>query len=119
MDSERRDTGTATDRAPRGGGSHHAGCCCDVDIHIDNCAAPSMGGPCDCPTCPPAHGTCIPVAAGAKHKLSAEQKLQTLAEGQAVPSSIAAGVMHMMRRFLLDKSPANPLEASAFVTFDI
>ena len=125
MDSERRgDTGTAIDRATRGG-SHHAGCCCDVDIHIDsrgdvniyNCAGPSTGGQCDCPTCPPPRGTCIPVAAGAKHKLSAEQKLQTLADGQAVPSSIAGGVMHMMRRFLLDKSPANPLEASAFATF--
>ena len=126
MASERRvDMGTATDRAERGGGSHHAGCCCDVDIHIDsrgdvniyNCAAPSTGGPCDCPTCPPSRGTCIPVAAGAKHKLSAEQKLQTLADGQPVPSSIAGGVMHMMRRFLLDKSPANPLEISAFATF--
>jgi hypothetical protein len=54
--------------------------------------------------------------AGAKHKLSREQKLNRLAEGVPVPSSLAAGVVHMMRRFMLGMTPANPLETAAFAT---
>ncbi|MGH7462722.1 MAG: hypothetical protein ACREMA_17065, partial [Longimicrobiales bacterium] len=57
-------------------------------------------------------------AAGAKHKLSREQKLNKLAEGVRVPSSLAAGTMHLMRRFLLGKTAANPLEAAAFATLN-
>jgi hypothetical protein len=109
---------------------HHAGCGCEIDLHIDNrgdvniynCAPSSAVSDAvsegECRACPPPQGTCIPAVAGAKHKLSTKQKLESLAEGVAVPSSIAAGVAHMMRRFLLDKSPANPLEASAFATFE-
>lgn len=112
------------------GRDHGAGgkCCCDIDIRVEtrgdvniyNCVPQGGTGqpPSDCPPCPPPVGTCIPVVAGAKHKLSREQKLSRLAEGIPVPSSIAAAVMHMMRRFLLGKSPANPLEASAFTTFE-
>lgn len=59
-------------------------------------------------------GTCIPVAAGAKHKLSRDQKLARLASGVPVPSSMAAAAMQMIRRFLLDMSPANPLEVAVF-----
>jgi hypothetical protein len=121
---DRHGAGAVTGHNARGA-DHHVDCCCDVDIHIDsrgdvniyNCAPSSAVGPSDCPPCPPPRGTCIPVAAGAKHKLSREQKLGSLVDGMAVPSSIAAGVIHMMRRFLLDKSPANPLETSAFATF--
>jgi hypothetical protein len=122
---DRYGTGAVTGHNARGA-AHDVDCCCDVDIHIDsrgdvniyNCAPSSAAGPSDCPPCTPPRGTCIPVAAGAKHKLSREQKLGSLADGMAVPSSIAAGVIHMMRRFLLDKSPANPLETSAFATFE-
>ncbi|WP_157557788.1 hypothetical protein [Intrasporangium oryzae] len=118
-------TGAASSRTPQGGDDHVA-CNCAVDIHIDsrgdvniyNCAPPDPVRQAECQACaPPAAATCIPVTAGAKHKLSREQKLGSLAVGIAVPSSIAAGVIHMMRRFLLDLGPANPLEASAFVTF--
>jgi hypothetical protein len=104
---------------------HDADCeCCNVDIHIDsrgdvniyNCAPSSGKPPPECPPCNPPYGTCIPVVAGAKHKLSREQKLNRLAEGVPVPSSLAAGVVHMMRRFMLGMTPANPLETAAFAT---
>lgn len=99
-------------------------CCCNVDIHIDsrgdvniyNCAPSSGKPPQECPPCNPPYGTCIPVVAGAKHKLSREQKLNRLAEGVPVPSALAAGVVHMMRRFMLGMTPANPLETAAFAT---
>src|SRR5690349_4713987 len=69
---------------------------CDIDIHIEaqgdvniyNCPTPSGSSqPPDCPPCPPVYGTCIPVVAGAKHKLSRDQKLNRLAEGVPVPSA--------------------------------
>jgi hypothetical protein len=53
---------------------------------------------------------------GAKHKLSREYKLTKLADQVRVPNSLAAGVMHIARRFLLGKTAANPLEAAAFAT---
>src|SRR5215831_14160893 len=121
----KRGKNATTDQAARRSADHNN--CCDIDIHIEspsavniyNCDAPSGGSrpPCDCPPCPPPRGTCIPVVAGAKHKLSREQKLSRLAEGMPVPSSIAASVMHMMRRYLLGATPGNPLEVSAFATF--
>jgi len=61
-------------------------------------------------------GTCLPVVAGAKHKLSRDYKLTKLADRTRVPSALAAGALHMARRFLLGKTAANPLEAKAFVT---
>lgn len=101
--------------------------CCDIDIHIDcrgdvniyNCSTPSATGttpPPTCPPCLPPYGACLPVVPGAKHKLSREYKLTKLADRVRVPSSLAAGVVHMARRFLLGKSAANPLEATAFAT---
>jgi hypothetical protein len=115
-------------RRPPHGRGHDDCACCDVDIHITspgevniyNCAAPSGATrpPRDGGRCPWPEGTCIPVAAGAKHKLSREQKLSRLAEGTPVPSAIAASVIHMMRRYLVGASPANQLETSAFATFD-
>ena len=96
---------------------------CDIDIHIDNhgelniynCSTTGRTWPStDCPPpCVPS-GTCIPVAAGAKHKLSRDQKLARLANGVPVPSSLAAAAMQMIRRFLAGKSPANPLEVAVF-----
>src|SRR5215472_14369553 len=99
------------DGSKKGWPTHHGAgddCgCCDVDIHITdpgevniyNCSAPGTGGSqCDGDgdgggdgggRCPWPEGTCIPVAAGAKHKLSREQKLSRLAEGTPVPSAIA------------------------------
>ncbi len=116
------DTGKDSTASYRGANSKR---CCDIDIRIDcrgdvniyNCATPSgTSQPPDCPPCPPTYGTCIPVVAGAKHKLSRDQKLNRLAEGVPVPSALAAGAMHMIRRFLLGKTPANPLEVAAFAT---
>jgi hypothetical protein len=101
--------------------------CCNVDIPIDchgdvniyNCSTPSRIGttpPLTCPACFPPEGACLPVVPGAKHKLSREFKLTKLADRVRVPSSLAASAMHMARRFLLGKAPANPLEATAFAT---
>lgn len=71
----------------------------------------------DKPTpCFPPIGACFPVVPGAKHKMSREYKLAKLADGVRVPSSIAAGTMHMARRFLLGKTAANPLEKAVFAT---
>jgi hypothetical protein len=105
-----------------GDAKHHQ--CCEVDIHIEaqgdvniyNCV-PSIGTvepPPEPPPCVPPRGTCIPVVAGAKHKFSREQKLERLLAGVPVPSALAAGAIHMMRRFLHGKTPANALEAAAF-----
>jgi hypothetical protein len=106
------------------GGAVGSGCC-DIDIRIDaqgdvniyNCSTP--GGTSTTPTpprqpCYPPYGACLPVVPGAKHKLSREYKLAKLAAEARVPSSLAAGAAHMMRRYLLGKSAANPLEAKAF-----
>ena len=99
---------------------------CDIDIRIDcrgdvniyNCSTPSGTGTTPPPTGPPCfplYGACLPVP-GAKHKLSRDYKLTQLAERVRVPSSLAAGALHMARRFLLGKTAANPLEAKAFAT---
>jgi hypothetical protein len=106
------------------------GGCCDIDIKIDcqgdvniyNCSTSGKsdggaGGPSTCPPCFPPVGACVPAVPGAKHKLSRDYKLTKLANSLLVPSSLAAGAMHMARRFLLGKTAANPLEASAFETF--
>ena len=115
------------------GGKHDDCGCCDVDIHITspgevniyNCAAPSGGDgePGDGNggkggRCPWPEGTCIPVVAGAKHKLSREQKFSRLAEGTPIPSAIAASVLQMMRRYTRGASPGNELETSVFPIFD-
>ena len=69
------------------------------------------------PACPPYlpfYGACLRAIPGPKHKLSREYKLTKLADQVRVPSSVAAAVMHIARRFLLGKTAANPLEAAAF-----
>ena len=124
--SSNKDSTSKADEHSTGGdhGTHGKGCC-DIDIQIDcrgdvniyNCSTPGGAGETPpCPPCFPPAGACIPVAAGAKHKLSREQKLNKLAEGVRVPSSLAASTMHLTRRFLLGKTAANSLEAAAFAT---
>jgi hypothetical protein len=115
-------TGKGSTASERG-----AKCGCDIDIRIDcrgdvniyNCTSPGGTGPSappDQPPCFPPSGACLPVVPGAKHKLSRDYKLAKLAERVRVPSSLAAGAMHLTRRFLLGKAAANPLEAAAFAT---
>ena len=92
---------------------------CRGDVNIYNCSTPSGTGttpPPICAPCVPPYGACLPVVPGAKHKLSREYKLTKLADRVRVPSSLAAGAVHMVRRFLLGKTAANPLEAAAFAT---
>lgn len=134
--------GTKGDRPPhRDKHRHHhddgCGCGCNIDIQITdpgevniyNCTSPPGDGTKgdggkgdgddegDGGRCPWPEGTCIPVAAGAKHKLSREQKLARLAEGTPVPSAVAASVIQMMRRYRHGKSAGNDLEASVFPIF--
>ena len=89
------------------------------DLHIHNhCASestpttPSDGLPCFPP--PAAGNTCLPPVAGRKHKTSPAQKLATLSASTRVPSSLAAGAMHLVRRFLAGASAGNELERAAF-----
>ncbi len=106
--------------------------CCDIDINIENhgkiniynCASPGKGNPPsdqgtppDCQSSYPPVGACLPVVPGAKHKLSRDFKLAELAERVPVPSSLAAGAVHMARRYLLGKTATGPLETAAFATF--
>lgn len=87
------------------------------DVNIYNCSTPAKAeptSPLDCEPCFPPSGACIPVAAGAKHKVNRNFKLAKLADSIRVPSSLAAGCMHMARRFLLGKTAANSLETAAF-----
>jgi len=83
------------------------------------CSTPSRPGTTPPPACPPYlpfYGACLPAVPGAKHKLSREYKLTKLADQVRVPSSVAAGVVHIARRFLLERTAANPPEAAAFAT---
>jgi hypothetical protein len=90
------------------------------DLHIHNhCAGETAPNPPvkePAPCCPPngAGNTCLPPIAGRKQKASPTQKFAKLAAGNRVPSVLAAGAMHLVRRFLADASPANPLEQAAF-----
>ena len=89
------------------------------DVNIHHHCAPAPAPSCELPpvACypPPAEGnTCLPPVAGAKHKRSPAQKLQSRTARTTVPSVLAASTMHLVRRFLLGKPPANPLEAKVF-----
>lgn len=97
-------TGTTKDC---NGGIHIERC---GDVHIHTC------GPAPRHPCPPEapRGTCIPVVAGAKHKLNRTIKVTELANKVRVPSAMAAATVHMARRFVLGKAPANALETAAF-----
>jgi hypothetical protein len=96
---------------------------CTIDIHIDcrgdvniyNCSAPAKSVDPAAPCAEePSSASCLPAIAGGKHKVSLEQKLARLLNGVRVPSAIATSILHTARRFLLGKSPQNPLEAAAF-----
>jgi len=113
-------TGAGSDPARKEPGVASKGCCnvefqidARGDVNIYNCSAP---GKSPAPTCPPAlpGGTCLPVAAGAKHKQGGGQKLAGLAGRAQAPSALATSTLHMARRFLLGKPAANPLEAAVF-----
>ena len=94
------------------------------DVHIHNhCAtdAAPLPPPKDPAVCCPPNGagnTCLPPIAGRKHKASPAQKLGKLAANNRVPSVLAAGAMHLLRRYLAGASPANPLELAAFARLD-
>ncbi len=90
------------------------------DLHIHNhCAgetasAPPVTEPAPCCVPVGVGNTCLPPIAGRKHKASPAQKFAKLAAHNRVPGVLAAGAMHLVRRFLADASPANPLEQAAF-----
>jgi hypothetical protein len=86
---------------------------CKGDVNIYNCPKDcGSQSPCDADI-----GGCIPVVAGAKHKLSRAQRLHGIATKGGVPSGLAAGTLHMLRRFLVGKSAANAMEAAVFAGF--
>lgn len=114
---------------PNASGHHGAqGCGCTFniaitasgDVHVHNRCAD--GHPSDLepapeePAVPPA-GTCLPVIAGAKHKLSRTQKLDMRLENDRIPSALATSTLQAMRRFTKGKAAANQLEEMAFATF--
>src|SRR5262249_46792872 len=62
-------------------------------------------------------GPCVPAVAGHKPKTDPQTKLATLAANNPVPSVLGAAMFQMARRFLLGRTPANEIEASAFAIF--
>lgn len=90
------------------------------DVNIYNCNTPPPKPECPPPGddgCPPgAPGACIPVALGAKPKQSRRTKLDRLLANNRVPSTLAASVLHTMRRYLAGQAPANELEERGFAT---
>jgi hypothetical protein len=122
-------TNSKSNLPPTTGRTPHA--CCGFDIHIEaqgdvninnNCSSTGAsdgkpdGGCSDggTKTCPSSIGTCLPVVAGAKHKLSRDQKLAIRAANNPIASAIAASILHCMQRLSLGKTAANPLEAATF-----
>ena len=93
-------------------------------MHIHNCAGPASPGtqppqvPPACGPCTAPTGSCLPAVAGAKHKRSRSQKLARLAQGQLIPSAIAAATVHLIRRHQHGRNAANALEAKAFAILD-
>src|SRR5688572_30627971 len=97
---------------------HAPGCEINITIHsrgdvnIYNCTCPaSKPEPCAPATPPGGPGACVPLALGSKPKQSQKQKIDRLLAGTSVPSTIAAGLIHLMRRFAAGEAPANPLES--------
>jgi hypothetical protein len=107
--------------------SKHDEKCCHIDIHIHgqgdvniyNCSTP----PQPCPPSPPDGGTstppggpgaCVPLALGSKPKQSQQQKMARLLASTSVPSTLAAGLIQLVRRFAAGRAPANELEQDAF-----
>jgi len=106
--------------------------CCDINISIDspgevniyNCSPPRAGsnsgsrGDDKVPTrpeeCFPPVGSCFPAVPGAKHKQGRNRMLANLAARTRVPSALAASTLHLAKRFILGKTPANAFEKRAF-----
>lgn len=89
------------------------------DVNIYNCSTL----PQPCPPSPPDGGTstppggpgaCVPLALGSKPKQSQHQKLARLLASTKVPSTLAAGLIQLVRRFAAGRAPANELEQGAF-----
>jgi hypothetical protein len=107
--------------------------CCDIDIHIHNqgdvniyncstlprppqpCPPSRPDGGVSTPPCGP--GACVPLALGSKPKQSQQQKLARLLASTKVPSTLAAGIIQLLRRFAAGQAPANELEQGAFDRF--
>jgi hypothetical protein len=96
---------------------------CHIDIHIHsqgdvniyNC--PTLPQPCPdggISTPPGGPGACVPLALGSKPKQSQQQKLARLLASTQVPSTLAAGLIQLVRRFAAGRAPANELEQGAF-----
>lgn len=108
------------------GGRNHRGGDCHVsisieargDVVINNCCAAHPEAQPSPEDCFSPKRACMPVVPGAKHKQSRDQKLASLAAGTRVPSALAAGAIHMMRRFLADRSPATPIENKIFALLE-
>src|SRR6185503_7410805 len=106
--------------------SHDGKKCCHIDIKIDakgdvniyNCPAPEVAPPApsgECKDClPVSPGACVPLALGSKPKQSQRKKLDRLLAGHPVPSAFAASFIHLSRRFLAGKAPANTVEQQMF-----
>jgi hypothetical protein len=87
------------------------------DVNIYNCSTPP--GPPPPPdgggsTPPGGPGACVPLALGSKPKQSQQQKLARLLASTQVPSTLAAGLIQLVRRFAAGRTPANELEQGAF-----
>lgn len=100
---------------------HAPGCEINITIHsrgdvnIYNCTCPApKPEPCEPSTPPGGPGACLPLALGSKPKQGQKQKIDRLLASTSVPSTLAAGLVHLMRRFAAGEAPANPLEAVAF-----
>jgi hypothetical protein len=110
----------------------HCGCC-PIDIRIDsrgdinmyNCSPPDGthpgkdSGTATTPGgCFPPVGSCFPAVPGAKHKQGRNRMLANLAARARVPSTLAASTLHLARRFVLGKTPANALEKRTFALLE-
>jgi hypothetical protein len=120
-------TNSKSNQPPTTSKTPHAYCGFDIrieaqgDVNINCSSTGESNGKPDCgcsdggtKACPSSIGTCLPVVAGAKHKLSRDQKLAIRAANNPIPSAIAASILHCMRRLSLGKTAATPLEAATF-----
>lgn len=85
------------------------------DVNIYNCTCgETKPEPCAPATPPGGPGSCLPLALGSKPKQSQQQKIDRLIENNPIPSTIAAALTHLMRRYAAGQAPANALESAAF-----
>ena len=123
--------GTESSKEPAAEERGAEGNCCNIDIRIENPGAVNIyncsptardgsgsGGGDATPKppegCFPPVGSCFPAVPGAKHKQGRNRMLANLAARARVPSALAASTLHLARRFILGKAPANALEKRAF-----